>query len=349
MTHESADRQESTAAPWKQGWDHDHPLFAGLPAPTHSVQELRTMTYEVTDRIARITFNRPEHGNAITADTPLELARCVEWADLDPRVHVILVSGRGKGFCGGYDLSLYAEGADAERPDSKRDGTVLDPRVQTRNHVPGDTWDPAVDYMMMSRFNRGFASLMRADKPTVAKLHGFCVAGGTDIALHADQIITATDTKIGYPPTRVWGVPSTGLWAHRLGDQRAKRLLLTGDCITGAQAADWGLAAEAVDPAHLDEATESLCGRIAALPINQLVMTKLALNTALNSQAIANSAAISTLADGASRHTREGYSFATRAATAGFRTAVRERDEPFGDAKVPTAGNDSAATPSTSE
>lgn len=212
-------------------------------------------------------------------------------------MHVILVSGRGKGFCGGYDLSLYAEGADAEPPDSKRDGTVLDPRVQTRNHVPGDTWDPAVDYMMMSRFNRGFASLMRADKPTVAKLHGFCVAGGTDIALHADQIITATDTKIGYPPTRVWGVPSTGLWAHRLGDQRAKRLLLTGDCITGAQAADWGLAAEAVDPAHLDEATESLCGRIAALPINQLVMTKLALNTALNSQAIANSAAISTLAD----------------------------------------------------
>ncbi len=138
-----------------------------------------------------------------------------------------------------------------------------------------------IDYQMMSRFVRGFSSLMHADKPTVVKIHGYCVAGGTDIALHADQVIAAADAKIGYPPTRVWGVPAAGLWAHRLGDQRAKRLLFTGDCITGAQAAEWGLAVEAPEPEDLDERTERLVGRIAAMPVNQLIMAKLALNTAL--------------------------------------------------------------------
>ena len=191
----------------------------------------------------------------------------MERADLDPRVHVILVSGRGKGFCGGYDLSIFAEngGRPATAPDPAT-GTVLDPVVQARNHDPAATWDPMIDYAMMSRFNRGFASLLHANKPTVAKLHGFAVAGGTDIALYADQIICADDTKIGYPPTRVWGIPAAGMWAHRLGDQRAKRLLFTGDCISGKQAAEWGLAVESVPQEQLDERTEDLVQRIAALP-----------------------------------------------------------------------------------
>ena len=154
-----------------------------------------------------------------------------------------------------------AGGAADDRP--PRAGTVLDPVAQARNHDPSRVWDPMVDYAMMSRFNRGFASLLHANKPTVAKLHGFCVAGGTDIALYADQIIAAADTKIGYPPTRVWGIPAAGMWAHRLGDQRAKRLLFTGDAITGAEAAEWGLAVEAPTPEELDERTEILLERIA--------------------------------------------------------------------------------------
>jgi len=178
---------------------------------------------------------------------------------------------------------------------------VLDPRVQARNHDPSRGWDPMLDYAMMSRFNRGFASLLHADKPTVAKLHGFCIAGGTDIALYADQIIAAADTKIGYPPTRVWGVPAAGMWAHR------------------------------PPAAELDERTEILVERIARLPINQLIMIKLALNSALLAQGVATSAMVSTVFDGISRHTREGYGFAERAATEGFRQAVRDRDEPFGD------------------
>ncbi|YCU74486.1 crotonase/enoyl-CoA hydratase family protein [Mycobacteroides abscessus] len=293
------------------------------------VDTLKTMTYEVTDRVARITFNRSEQGNAIIADTPLELAALVERADLDPQVHVILVSGRGDGFCGGFDLSAYAEAND--EGSVRYSGTALDGQVQLRNHLPNINWDPMLDYQMMSRFTRGFSSLLHANKPTVVKVHGYCVAGGTDIALHADQLIVAADAKIGYPPTRVWGVPATGLWAHKLGDQRAKRLLLTGDCLSGRQAYDWGLAVEAPEPDELDERTERLVERIAAMPLNQLMMIKLACNSVLINQGIANSAMIGTVFDGISRHTPEAHAFTADAIANGYRQAVRHRDEPFGD------------------
>ncbi|MBN7439569.1 crotonase/enoyl-CoA hydratase family protein [Mycobacteroides abscessus] len=293
------------------------------------VDTLKTMTYEVTDRVARITFNRPEQGNAIIADTPLELAALVERADLDPQVHVILVSGRGDGFCGGFDLSAYAEAND--EGSVRYSGTALDGQVQLRNHLPNINWDPMLDYQMMSRFTRGFSSLLHANKPTVVKVHGYCVAGGTDIALHADQLIVAADAKIGYPPTRVWGVPATGLWAHKLGDQRAKRLLLTGDCLSGRQAYDWGLAVEAPEPDEVDERTERLVERIAAMPLNQLMMIKLACNSVLINQGIANSAMIGTVFDGISRHTPEAHAFTADAIANGYRQAVRHRDEPFGD------------------
>ncbi len=319
-------------APWYDGWETGNGPFAGV-RPPREVTDYRTLTYEVTGRIARITFDRPERGNAITADTPVELAHAVERADLDPRVHVMVVSGRGKGFCGGYDLDVYAQRGRSDHDEqSERAGTVIDPAVQEANHDPAGTWDPMVDYAMMSRFNRGFASLLHADKPTVAKLHGFCIAGGTDIALHADQVIAAADTRIGYPPTRVWGVPAAGMWAHRLGDQRAKRLLLTGDSVTGTQAAAWGLAVEAPPADELDDRTEELLARIARMPVNQLMMVKLALNAPLLASGVATSQMISTVFDGAARHTREGYAFQQRAAAVGFRQAVRERDEPFGDA-----------------
>ncbi|MRH92109.1 crotonase/enoyl-CoA hydratase family protein [Nocardia sp. SYP-A9097] len=330
----AADHAGTRPAAWRDDLTGgDDSLFAGRPQPEGEITG-RTLTYEVTGRIARITFNRPEHGNAITSDTPIELAAAVERADLDPRVHVIVLSGRGKGFCGGYDLSIFAENSFAPSEGAQPvEGTVLDPVVQANNHNPWGTWDPMVDYAMMSRFNRGFASLLYANKPTVAKVHGFAIAGGTDIALYADQIICADDARFGYPPTRTWGIPAAGMWAHRVGDQRAKRLLFTGDSLSGKQAADWGLAIESAPAEQLDERTEELLQRISLVPINQLIMAKLALNSALLSQGVANSGMISTVFDGVSRHTREGYAFQLRAATAGFREAVRERDEPFGDWK----------------
>ncbi|MDX6284733.1 MAG: enoyl-CoA hydratase [Frankiales bacterium] len=333
MSDVPSDPDEGTA-PWYDGWTEgaDAP-FAGRPRTGEDATAYRTLTYERSGRIARITFNRPEHGNAITLDTPVELAAAVERADLDPAVHVIVVSGHGPGFCGGYDLGVFAERGfdDATDSASSYAGTMLDPAVHAKNHDPSTTWDPMLDYALMIRFNRGFASLLHATKPTVAKLHGFCVAGGTDIALYADQIIAAADTKIGYPPTRVWGIPAAGMWAHRLGDQRAKRLLFTGDSISGAEAAEWGLAVEAPPPGQLDERTEILLERIARMPLNQLMMAKLALNSVLLAQGVATSTMISTVFDGIARHTREGYAFQRRAAEVGFRQAVAERDDPYGD------------------
>jgi enoyl-CoA hydratase len=290
------------------------------------------MTYAVDGPIARITLNRPERGNGLTLETPRELSHCVEQANLDPNVHVIALAGNGKGFCGGYDLVASAETGMTEQPTVEATaGTPLDPAVQAANHVPG-TWDPVIDYQMMSRNVRGFMSLFHSDKPVVCKVHGFCVAGGTDLALCSDLLVIEDVAKIGYPPARVWGVPTTALWVHRLGLEKAKRLLFTGDCLSGTEAVAWGLAIECAPRAELDARFETLLGRIARMPINQLVMMKLMLNQAAYAQGLAQSQMLGTVFDGIARHTAEGHAFARRAAEAGFRTAVKERDEPYGDA-----------------
>jgi enoyl-CoA hydratase len=298
---------------------------------------LSTMTYEVADRIARITLNRPERGNGITRELVGELERCVEQADLDPAVHLILLAGNGKGFCGGYDLVESAEGQGGSGQEEGSEsspsppGSPLDPAVMAANHDSRGTWDAMVDYAMMSRNVRAFMSLFHCGKPVVCKVHGFCVAGGTDMALCSDLLVIAADAKIGYPPARVWGSPTTALWAHRLGAQRAKRLLFTGDSLSGAEALEWGLAIEAPPPDLLDERTEILVERIARLPINQLRMMKLLVNQTLYAHGLHTTQVLGTLLDGITRHTAEGYAFQQRAMRDGFREAVRERDEPFGD------------------
>ncbi len=292
---------------------------------------LTTMTYAVDGRIARITLNRPARGNGLTLQTPRELTACIEEANLDPSIHVIALSGNGKGFCGGYDLEASAEQGMAGQPVVGPRGSALDPVIQRDNHDPSGTWDPVIDYQMMSRNVRGFMSLFHSDKPVVCKVHGFCVAGGTDLALCSDLLVIEDTAKIGYPPARVWGVPTTALWVHRIGLEKAKRLLFTGDCLSGAEAVAWGLAIECAPRAELDARFEALIGRISQMPINQLVMMKLMLNQSVYSQGLAQSQLLGTMFDGIARHTPEGFGFARRAAEAGFRQAVRERDEPFGD------------------
>jgi enoyl-CoA hydratase len=294
---------------------------------------LSTLDYAVDGRIARITLNRPERGNGITLEMPRELAAAVEQADLDPSVHVIALAGAGKGFCGGYDLVASAEGNMRDISAAGPEGSPLDPAVQARNHDPSGTWDPMVDYAMMSRNVRGFMSLFHANKPVVCKVHGFCVAGGTDMALCSDLLVIADDARIGYPPARVWGTPTTMVWAHRIGPERAKRLLFTGDLLTGREAHEWGLAIEAPPAGELDAAFEALLERIALVPVNQLVMHKLLVNQLFYAQGLPATQVLSTVFDGVARHTPEGFAFQQRAAEAGFKEAVRERDEPFGDAK----------------
>ena len=297
------------------------------------METLTTLTYEVTGRIARITLNRPARGNGITMDMPRELAACVERACLDPRVHVIALAGNGKGFCGGYDLVWSAE----QDPDAlaqgheETAGTPVDPMTIAKNHDPSATWDPVVDWQMMSRNVRGFMSLFHADKPVVCKVHGFCVAGGTDMALCSDLLVIEDRAKIGYPPARVWGVPTTALWAHRLGPSRAKRLLFTGDCLSGTEALEWGLATEAPPREQLDERFEILLERIARVPVSQLVMHKQLVNQALYAQGLAATQLLGTMFDGVARHSPEGYAFQRTSMEHGFKEAVRQRDEPFGD------------------
>ncbi len=184
---------------------------------------------------------------------------------------------------------------------------------------------------MMSRNVRGFMSLFHSEKPVVCKVHGYCVAGGTDMALCSDLLVIEDEAKIGYPPARVWGVPTTALWAHRIGPARAKRLLLTGDSLSGREAVEWGLANECAPAADLDAAFESLLERVARIPINQLVMHKLLVNQALYAQGLAATQTLGTFFDGIARHTSEGHDFVRKAVTEGFREAVRERDEPYGD------------------
>jgi enoyl-CoA hydratase len=288
----------------------------------------RTLSYEVTGSIARITLDRPERGNGITLEMPRELSDRVEEANLDPRVRVIALAGNGAGFCGGYDLVQSAESG-GPVASGAAPGSPLDPAVQSANHDPDRVWDPILDWQMMSRNLRGFMSLFHSDKPVLCKVHGFCVAGGTDMALCSDLLVVADDARIGYPPARAWGVPTSALWAFRIGDQRAKRLLFTGDLISGREALDWGLAVEAPPAADLDERFEALLERVALTPVNQLVMMKMLVNQALYAQGLHATQSLGVLFDGVARHTEEGYAFQRRAAESGWREAVRRRDEPY--------------------
>ena len=211
-------------------------------------------------------------------------------------------------------------------------GSPLDQAVMAANHDPYGTWDPMVDFAMMSRNVRAFMSLFHCGKPVVCSVHGFCVAGGTDMALCSDLLVIAAHAKIGYPPARVWGSPTTSMWTHRLGAQRAKRTAGPPETRCPARrGAQLGLAVEAPPLELLQERTEVLLGRIAQTPADQLRMMKMLVNQTLFAQGLHSSQLLGTIFDGIARHIGEGYGFQRRAMEAGFRQAVRERDEPFGD------------------
>jgi enoyl-CoA hydratase len=267
-----------------------------------------TVRYESAARIATITLNRPERLNAINSALPRELRAAVERADRDSEVHVIVLQGAGKGFCGGYDLKEYAE---------------------TPGEMAGNQdmpWDPTLDYAMMSRNTEDFMSLWRASKPTICKIHGAAAAGGSDIALCCDIILMAEDARIGYPPARVWGIPTTMMWVYRLGIENAKRMLFTGDLVSGSEAAEMGLVHQAVPADQLDAAVESLCERIKGVPRNQLMMSKMVVNQAYEAMGLANTQRFANFFDGVARHSPEGLWFRQRAVDVGFKQAVSERD-----------------------
>lgn len=261
-------------------------------------------------RIGRIILNRPDVMNAIDDDLPRELEAAVAEAGSDDSIHVIVLSGAGKGFCAGYDLGYYAQAAEGAGHAITQD-------------MP---WDPMKDYGFMMRNTQAFMSLWRCRIPVVAKVHGFAVAGGSDIALCADMIVMADTARIGYMPTRVWGCPTTAMWVYRLGPEKAKRMLFTGDTVDGTEAESMGLILKSVPEAELDAYVEALAERMAGVPINQLTMQKLVVNQAIEAMGLNQTQMFATLFDGITRHSPEGLNFKARAEETGWKQAVRERD-----------------------
>ena len=267
-----------------------------------------TVSYTAADRIATITLNRPDRFNAINATMPDDIAAAFTHANNDDSVHVVVLTGAGRGFCGGYDLKEYAE----------KPGT--NPGIQ---EMP---WDPMIDYRFMSHCTRQFMSIWRCHKPVIGRIHGDAVAGGSDIALCCDIIFMNEKARIGYPPSRVWGCPTTAMWVYRLGAERAKRMLFTGDLVSGTEAEHMGLIYKALPIEDLDEEINRLVDRIKGVPKNQLMMMKMMVNQAYENMGLANTQMIATIFDGITRHSPEGIWFKQRTEEVGFKQAVAERD-----------------------
>jgi enoyl-CoA hydratase len=272
-----------------------------------------TVSYGVEGRIARITLNRPERLNAINATLTSDLRRAVEEANDDPNARIIILSGAGRAFCAGYDLDWGTKAEDA-----------------TQRSMAGN-WDPVRDYLGMSRNVRAFMSLWESPKPVIAQVHGWCVGGGTDMALCSDLIYMAEDAHIGYPPARIWGEPTTVMWVYRLGLETAKRLMLTGQSLSGRDAERVGLASAAVPADGLEATVTEMAQKLATIPTNQLVMSKLLVNQAYENMGLRTTQMMGTIMDGIARHTPEGISWRDEAMQHGFREAVRRRDAPWGD------------------
>ncbi len=263
--------------------------------------------------VRRLVFCRPDEFNTITPQLRDELDEALDAADRDNAVKVVLLTAEGRAFCAGFGL----------------DWSTAAPRANANERV----WDTVMDVQMIGRFGNTFAKLHDISKPTIAAVQGWCIAGGTDMILNTDLIIAGEAARFGYPPARVWGVPEAPwVWVARLGLERAKRYLFTGDELTAREAADLGMILECVPDAELAARADELAQRMALMPLNQLQMMKWMLNDVARHQYQPDtSRLLGFIFDGVARHTQEGLDFVTRAQEIGWREAVRERDRPFGD------------------
>jgi enoyl-CoA hydratase len=271
-----------------------------------------TLRTETRDGVRHIVLTRAAEYNTITPDLRDELSVAIDQADADPDVRVILLRAEGKAFCAGYGLDWST-------------------RAQSGEAVRERVWDSVADYRMMRRFVDVYLKLWYASKPTIAAVQGWCIGGGTDMVLCADLIVAGESASFGYPPSRVWGTPTTAMWVYRMGLEKAKRYLLTGDEIPARTAAEIGLILEVVPDDDLHAHATALAVRMAQVPTTQLVMLKLLCNQTVEQMGMRATNTLGTLFDGIARHTQEGLDFVDRAQEVGFREAVRERDDPFGD------------------
>ncbi|HET9608828.1 MAG TPA: crotonase/enoyl-CoA hydratase family protein [Acidimicrobiales bacterium] len=265
--------------------------------------------------VRRLVLCRPDEMNTIIPALRDELDAALDAAERDPRVKVVLLTAEGPAFCAGFGLDWSTHGQ------------------ATAETAAGRVWDTVADVQMISRFGDTFAKLHSISKPTVAAVQGWCIAGGTDMVLNADIIIAGEGARFGYPPARVWGVPEAPwVWVARLGLERAKRYLFTGDELSAGEAAAAGMILECVPDGELSDRATSLAHRIALLPLNQLQMMKWMLDDVARHQYQPDtSRLLGYIFDGVARHTQEGRDFVARAEQVGWREAIRERDRPFRD------------------
>jgi enoyl-CoA hydratase len=281
---------------------------------------METLRTETADGVCSIVLTRAREYNTITPALRDELAAAIDAADADPAARVILLRAEGPAFCAGYGLDWSTAAQAGER------GPVPGPEGEARR-----AWDSVADWRFMKRFVDVYMKLWYAQKPTIAAVQGWCIGGGTDMVLCADMIVAGEGARFGYPPSRVWGTPTTAMWVYRMGLERAKRYLLTGDEIPARKAAEIGMILEVVADDALPEHALALARRMARVPVNQLIMLKLLCNQTAEHLGLAQTRLLGTLFDGIARHTQEGLDFVQRSRDVGFRQAVRERDDPFGD------------------
>ncbi|MDX6588617.1 MAG: enoyl-CoA hydratase [Solirubrobacterales bacterium] len=275
-----------------------------------------TILYDSDNQIATITLNRPERLNTIVPPMPDELEAAVHHAVGDPEVKVIVLRGAGRSFCAGFDFGGGFHHWD--------EGMTTDGR-----------WDPGKDFAMATAPSHGpipkFMSIWRAPKPVICQVHGWCVGGGSDLALCADLVIASDDARIGTPYSRMWGSYLTGMWLYRLGLTKAKEHALTGKPLSGREAAEVELINDSVPFAELESTVRAQAEQLAEIPASQLAAMKLIVNQAYENMGLASTQTLGPILDGLMRNTPDAERFIELAERDGVGAAVTERDGPFSD------------------
>jgi enoyl-CoA hydratase len=278
--------------------------------------EFETLLYSAEEAVATITLNRPDSLNTIVPPMPDELEAAVHRAIVDREVKVIVLRGAGRAFCAGFD---FGEGF----------------HHWDEGLTTGGQWDPGKDFVVTTTPSIApvpkFMSMWRSPKPVIAQVHGWCVGGGSDMALCADLVIASEDARIGTPYSRMWGCYLTGMWLYRLGLTRAKEVALTGKPLSGREAAEIELINRAVPFDELEDTVREEASRLASLPASQLAAMKLIVNQAYENMGLASTQYLGPILDGLMRNTPDAHEFIELAAREGVGAAIERRDGPFGD------------------
>ena len=274
----------------------------------------KTVLYAKEKGIATITLNRPSKANTLRMELLEALNDALGEANRDKEVKVIILEGAGDNFCGGFDFSGGLEHYD---------------------EIMEDQYDPGMDAFWVTNhytsYLTTFMGLWRGLKPTIAKIHGYCVGGGSEMALCADLVVASDDARIGTPYSRVWGCHLSGMWVYRLGLAKAKYYALTGEWISGKEAAEIELINFSCPLEELDQRVQELAERLTNIPLTQLISMKLIVNQAYDNMGLQSTQTLGPILDGIMRNTPEGRDFVRVAAARGVRSAIEMRDGPFGD------------------